>query len=81
MSEFTCPKCGSHEWGSAYNFDGLGDIAPHLPGLDSGARSTRYEGTFTRSCHGHGCNYQWNSRDDLANGIEQPQGSIVVGRR
>jgi hypothetical protein len=87
-SSFTCPVCGSHNWGSSYNFDGLGDT-PMIsnPGpvtsLDTGGRSTRYRGTWTRQCHGYlakgPCYFQWNSRDDLAYGIQPPQAGTAVG--
>jgi hypothetical protein len=89
---FRCPLCGCTEWGSAYNFDGPGDVpaGPHKSGLDSGARSVDFRGTFTRMCHGYvlatdgrggyqGCSYRWNSRDDAAHDIEPPSPTPAVG--
>ena len=82
-SHFKCPVCGCTEWGSSYNFDGPGDTPadPKVAGLDRGGRSVRFEGTFTRMCHGYvpddgdyykSCGYRWNSRDDAKHGIGRP---------
>jgi len=80
-SQFVCPVCGSREWGSAYNFDGPGDDprdAQAGPGLGVSPRTkqSRFEGTFTRLCHGRignqSCRYTWNSRDDAKHGIPTP---------
>jgi hypothetical protein len=90
QSGFKCPRCGCTEWGSYYNFDGPGDtpIDPKATGLDQGGRSTDYKGTLTRMCHGYvpapgggyrSCSYKWNSRDDLANGIEPLPPATATG--
>lgn len=83
-SNFTCPVCGSHEWGSGYNFDGPGD-SPLDPGLFGSGKTTDYRGTWTRICHGRighqACTYSWNSRDDLAHGIPPPEGGSVAAQR
>ena len=90
-SSFVCPTCGCAEWGSSYNFDGPGDTPndPKAAGLDLGGRSAKYEGTFTRMCHGYistpgggrrSCGYRWNSRDDTKNGIAPPSQATVVGQ-
>lgn len=82
---FTCPRCGSHQWGSAYNFDGPGDTPPdpRLWGLDQGQRSTRFEGTWTRFCHGynydHACKFSWHQRDDLKYGVPPNPTQTVTG--
>jgi hypothetical protein len=85
--QFTCPLCGSHNWGSSYNFDGPGetppvDCGPGRPPLsptsifNKQAVTNGYTGTWTRHCHGPGaCKYQWNSRDDVKHGILPPSGS------
>jgi hypothetical protein len=90
-SAFKCPRCGCSEWGSSYNFDGPGDtpVDPKATGLDQGGRSVRFEGTFTRMCHGYvhapdgdgykSCGYRWNSKDDAKHGIEPPSQSNVHG--
>lgn len=51
---FTCPKCGSHMFGTHKQHESMGDAYPH--------------GTSVGSCHayvqGQGkCRFQWN-RDD-----------------
>lgn len=90
-ASFKCPRCGSTEWGSSYNFDGPGDTPtdPTARGLDSGGRSTRFEGTLTRHCHGYvqapdgsarSCTFRWNSRDDAAHGVAPPPQTPVTGR-
>jgi hypothetical protein len=89
-SAFVCPRCGGTEWGSGYNFDGPGERAPrHF--TDPGVANGRYDGTYTRLCHGGvvldpakpfvrsaGCGYAWNSKDDAAHGIP-PVPPMVVG--
>jgi len=89
-SSFKCPACGCPNWGSSYNFDGPGDtpLDPKATGLDQGGRSVKFEGTFTRMCHGYipapegghrSCSYRWNSRDDAKHGIELPSRTPAVG--
>lgn len=59
--DFTCPKCGSHNFGSS--------PSDYAPGPDSRKEK------FNRSCHGlggNGCGFTWHSDDDGKYGLLEP---------
>lgn len=79
ITEFTCPKCGSHLWGSAVIYE---KYNPAPPGCVQG------EGigplTLMGYCHGSGCHFSWKRDLDDAlymRGTGRFMETSVVGKK